>query len=215
MTELPSATVTFLFTGLEGSTRLWEAHPDLMPAGLVRHDAILRTSIERHGGVVFSEMGDGMAAVFASPVGAVAAALETQFALQDEPWGEVGALRARMGLHAGEGVLRADGQYVNAPLNRCARLMAVAHGGQVVISDSVEVLVRDGLAPGVTYVDLGEHRLRDLPQPIHVFQLCAEGLPGEFPPLRSVDAFPGNLPRQLMSFVGPRGRTGRAREGAG
>ena len=200
--ELPSGTVTFLFTDLEGSTRLWEEHPDAMPAVLVRHDEIVRGAIEGHGGVVFSEMGDGMAAAFASPADAVAAALETQFALRDEPWGEVGALRARMGLHAGEGVLRTDGQYVNAPLNRCARLMAVAHGGQVVISDSVEVLVRGGLAPEITLADLGEHRLRDLAQPVRVFQLCAAGLVTDFPPLRSVDAVSGNLPRQVTTFVG-------------
>ncbi len=135
MAVLPAGTVTFLFTDLEGSTRRWEEHPDALPGALVRHDEILRGAIEGHGGVVFSEMGDGMAAVFASPVGAVSAALDAQVGLRDEPWGEVGPLRARMGLHAGEGVLRSDGQYVNAPLNRCARLMAVAHGGQVVCSD--------------------------------------------------------------------------------
>ncbi len=202
MAVLPAGTVTFLFTDLEGSTRRWEEHPDAMPGALVRHDEILRGAIEGHGGVVFSEMGDGMAAVFASPVGAVSAALDAQVGLRDESWGEVGPLRARMGLHAGEGVLRSDGQYVNAPLNRCARLMAVAHGGQVVCSDSVEVLVRDGLPPGVSFADLGEHRLRDLAQPVRVFQLCADGLPGEFPRLRSLDAFPGNLPAQLTSFVG-------------
>ena len=202
MAELPSGTVTFLFTDIEGSTRLWEEHPEAMPAALVRHDEIVRGAIEGHGGVVLSEMGDGMAAAFASPAGAVAAVLETQRSLRDEPWVEVGALRARMGLHAGEGVLRADGQYVNQPLNRCARLMAVAHGGQVVISDAVEVLVRNELAPEVTFVDLGEHRLRDLAQPVRVFQLCAAGLPSEFPPLRSLDAFPGNLPVHLTSFVG-------------
>src|SRR5262245_17497894 len=157
MVELPTGTVTFLFTDLEGSTRLWEEHPDAMPAALVRHDEIVRSAIESHGGVVFSEMGDGMASVFVSPLDAVAAAVETQCRLGDESWGEVAVLRARMGLHAGEGTFRADGHYVNAPLNRCARLMAAAHGGQVLISDTVEALVRDGLAPPVAIVDLGEH----------------------------------------------------------
>ena len=200
--ELPSGTVTFLFTDLEGSTRRWEEHPEAMPAALVRHDEILHNVIEGHGGVVLSEMGDGMAAVFASAAGGVAAALDIQRALQDEPWGEVGPLRARMGLHAGDGVLRADGQYVNAPLNRCARLMAVAHGGQVVCSDSVAVLLRDGLDPEVSLEDLGEHRLRDLAEPVRVFQVTHAVLAPKFPPLRSMDAFPGNLPVQLTSFVG-------------
>jgi predicted ATPase len=184
-----------------------EKYPDAMQGALVRHDQISRGAIEGHGGVVLSEMGDGMAAAFASPADAVAAALEAQFALRDEPWREVGALRARMGLHAGDGVLRADGHYANAPLNRCARLMAAAHGGQVIISDSVEVLVRDGLAPEITVADLGEHRLRDLVQPVRVFQLCAAGLVTDFPPLRSVDAVPGNLPRQVTTFVGREAET--------
>ena len=181
MAELPSGTVTFLFTDLEGSTRLWEEHPDAMPGALVRHDEIVRGAIEAHDGVVLSEMGDGMAAAFPSPVGAVTASVEAQLGLRGEAWGEVGALRARMGLHAGEGTLRADGQYVNTPLNRCA-LMAVAHGGQVVCSDSVEVLVRDGLAPEVGVVDLGEHLLRDLALPVHVFQVTHPGLPSRFRP---------------------------------
>src|SRR5689334_19732775 len=147
-------------------------------------------------------MGDGMAAAFASPVGAVAAAVDVQLALREEAWGEVGALRARMALHVGEGLLRSDGQYANAPLNRCARLMSVAHGGQVVISDAVEVLVRDGLAPEGGVVDLGEHRLRYLALPVRVFQVTHPALQQAFPPLRSLDVFPGNLPVQLTSFVG-------------
>src|SRR4029078_5115789 len=105
MVELPAGTVTFLFTDLEGSTRLWEEFPDAMPAALVRHDEILRGAVEAHEGVVLSEMGDGMAAAFASPVGAGAAAVDVQLALREEAWGEVGALRARMALHVGEGLL--------------------------------------------------------------------------------------------------------------
>src|SRR5262249_5922272 len=121
---------------------------------------------------------------------------------RDESWDGIGELRARMGLHTGEGVLRADGHYVNQPLNRCARLMAVAHGGQVLLSDAVEVLVREALGPEITFADLGEHRLRDLAQPVHVFQACVDGLTPMFPRLRSLDAYPGNLPAQLTSFVG-------------
>ncbi len=202
MAGLPSGTVTFLITDLEGSTRLWEEHPGAMPGALVRHDEILRGAIGDRDGVVFSEMGDGMAAAFTSPFGAVMAALEAQLALRDESFGVVGPLRARMGLHTGEGVLRPDGHYVNAPLNRCARLMAVAHGGQVVCSDTVAALVRDGLDPQVTLIDLEEHRLRDLAEPVRVYQLTRPGLRREFPPLQSMDALPGNLPVQLTSFVG-------------
>ena len=138
MTELPSGTVTFLFTDLEGSTRLWEEHPEAMPAALVRHDEIVRSAIEAHDGVVLSEMGDGMAAVFASAGGCgdrgrsrLSARCETSPGVRSVRCGHGWACtRARA-------MLRPDGQYVNAPLNRCARLMAVAHGGQVVLSDSV------------------------------------------------------------------------------
>src|SRR3954449_5311754 len=140
--ELPSGTVTFLFTDLEGSTRLWEEQPEAMRDALAAHDAILRGAIEASAGVVFSEMGDGMAAAFGSPTDAVAAAIAAQHGLAGFEWGGTGPLRARMGLHAGDGAVRPDGHYVNQPLNRCARLMAVAHGGQVVISETVETLLR-------------------------------------------------------------------------
>jgi class 3 adenylate cyclase len=202
MAGLPTGTVTFLFTDLEGSTRLWEEHPEEMGAALARHDAILREAFESRRGVVFSEMGDGMAAAFASAGDAVAAGLDAQLGLGACEWGETGPLRARMGLHAGEGELRPDGQYVNQPLNRCARLMAIANGGQVVVSETVESLVRGALPPKVGLLDLREHRLRDLSRPERVFQVSAPGLPAEFPPLRSLDAVPGNLPVQVTSFVG-------------
>ena len=202
MVELPTGTVTFLFTDLEGSTRLWEEHPEAMRAALARHDEILRGAIEQHGGVVFSEMGDGMAAAFASAGDALAAVLDAQLGLGSFEWGETGPLRARMGLHTGEGDLRPDGQYVNQPLNRCARLMAIAHGGQVVVSESVESLVRGALPADVGLVPLGEHRLRDLTRAIGVFQVTHPGLVREFPPLRSLDVLPGNLPVQMTSFVG-------------
>jgi predicted ATPase/class 3 adenylate cyclase len=200
--ELPQGTVTFLFTDLEGSTRLWEEQPDAMRDALVEHDAILRAAIESCRGVVYSEMGDGMAAVFGSPSDAVAAAIEAQLGLSAHEWGPTGPLRARVGLHAGEGALRPDGQYVNQPLNRCARLMAVAHGGQVVISETVESLVRGALPAETGLIDLGEHRLRDLSSAIGVFQVTHPGLARDFPPLRSLDVLPGNLPVQMTVFVG-------------
>ena len=147
-------------------------------------------------------MGDGMAAVFASPTDAIEAAVAAQLGLADHEWAATGPLRARMGLHAGEGELRPDGHYVNQPLNRCARLMAIAHGGQVVVSEAVESLVRGALPADMTLVELGEHRLRDLTHALGVFQVVHPGLQPEFPPLRSLNVLPGNLPRQVTTFVG-------------
>jgi predicted ATPase/class 3 adenylate cyclase/tetratricopeptide (TPR) repeat protein len=203
MAELPSGTVTFLFTDIEGSTRRWEEHPDVMPGALARHDAILGAAITGHDGVVFSRMGDGMAAAFASARDAVAAALDAQRGFAAESWPEtVAPIRARMGIHTGEGVL-VDSQYLNQPLNRCARLMAIAHGGQLVISGTTEPLVRNsGLPNNAEMIDLGEHRLRDLSDPLHVFQVHVAGLEHRFPPLRSLNALLGNLPVQVTSFVG-------------
>jgi predicted ATPase/class 3 adenylate cyclase len=201
--ELPTGTVTFLFTDLETSTRLWEEQPDgVMGEALARHDAIVRGAIEAHHGVVFATMGDGMAAAFASAPDALAAALDAQLGLDTEAWGEAGALRARMGLHSDEGRLRAPGEYVNRPLNRCARLMAVGHGGQVLLSDATAALVRRALSPDVGLVDLGEHRLRDLADAVRVFQAVHPELRSEFPPLRSLELVPGNLPRQVTTFIG-------------
>ena len=186
--ELPIGTVTFVFTDVQGSTRLWEEFPDAMQSALARHDEILGGAVERHHGFVISRMGDGMAAVFASAPDALRAALETQEQLAAEPWDATGPLRARMGLHTADGQMRAPGEYVNAPLNRCARLMAVGHGEQVLLSESVATLVRDDLPSGVALVDLGEHRLRDLASPMHVYQVVHPHGPAEFPPLRSLDA---------------------------
>ena len=199
---LPQGTVTFLFTDLEGSTRRWEAHPQEMREALARHDAIVRGAVEAHGGVVFSTMGDGMAAVFASARDAVRAVLAAQQGLGAEDWGEVtGPLAARMGLLTDEGVLGGE-HYLNQPLNRCARLMAAGHGGQALVSGATEMLVRDDLPEGCALVDLGEHRLRDLARPLRILQLTGPGLRREFPPLRTLEAFAGNLPVQLSSFVG-------------
>jgi len=182
MSELPTGTVTFLFTDLEGSTRLWEDDPDAMSAAMVRHDALLDDAITSHGGVVFSRMGDGIAAAFGSAPEAVEAALDAQLALWSEAWETNEPLCARMGLHTGAGALVGD-QYESQPLNRCARLMAIAHGGQVIVSEAVEPLVRGALPQGVELVDLGEHRLRDLARPMHVFQVAHRELPRDFPAL--------------------------------
>jgi class 3 adenylate cyclase len=202
MSELPSGTVTFLFTDVEGSTALWEHHPDAMRVALARHDKILEGAIDGHGGVVFSRMGDGMAAAFPSAGDALAAAVGAQLGLAKESWPELlGAVTARMGLHSGDGTV-VDGEYLSQPLNRCARLMSIGHGGQILVSASTEALVHGRLAEGVDLVDMGEHRLRDLSEPMRVFQVEHPGLRSVFPRLRSLDAFPGNLPLQVSSFVG-------------
>jgi predicted ATPase/class 3 adenylate cyclase len=199
--ELPSGTVTFLFTDLEGSTRLWEQHPDAMRPALERHDALLRSAVERHSGWVVKTTGDGLHAVFVSTRDALDAALAAQRDLVAEPWRVPGGLRVRMGLHTGDAVAR-DGDYYGPATNRAARVMGAAHGEQVVLSHATEEIVRDTLPDDAALLDLGEHRLPDLARPERIFQVVAAGLRHDFPPLRSLDAMPGNLPGQLSSFVG-------------
>ncbi len=200
MPELPTGTVTFLFTDLEGSTRLWEQHPAAMKSALARHDELLRDAVVGHRGWVVKSTGDGILAVFADAGDAVAAAVKAQRGLSNESWDETGELRVRMGLHTGTADRR-GGDYFGSTLNRAARLMAVAHGGQVACSAATADLARDALAT-VEFQDLGEHRLRDLSRPERVFQVRGSGLRSEFPALASLDAFPGNLPLQVSSFIG-------------
>jgi class 3 adenylate cyclase len=204
----PSGTVTFLLTDLEGSTRSWEQDPEAMKAAMVRHDELLEKTIAAHDGFVFARMGDGMAAALATASDAVSAAAAIQRALAGEPWCTASPLRARIGLHTDEAVLVDDG-YANRPINRCARLMAAAHGGQVVVSGATEALVRNQLPDGMGLIDLGEHRLRDLGRPTRVFQLNRVGCREDFPPLRTLDAFPGNLPAQVSSFIGRQAEAAR------
>ena len=201
MAGLPSGTVTFLFTDVEGSTRLWEEHSDAMQRALARHDELIRHAIDAHDGYVVKTTGDGFHAVFDTADAAAMAALDAQVALAAEPWGEIGSLRVRMGLHTGTAEQR-DGDYYGSVLNRAARLMSVAHGGQVLVSQVTEQLIRDVVPSEVEIVDLGEHRLRDLAAAMHVFQLSRAALVLEFPPLRSLDSAAGNLPVQRSSFVG-------------
>src|ERR1700674_194749 len=170
--ELPSGTVTFLFTDLESSTRLWEQHPEAMRPALARHDAIMRDAIEGHDGVVVKTTGDGFHAAFGTAHDAVNAAVAPQLALAEGPSEVTGPLRVRMGLHTCEAELR-DGDYYGSAVNRAARLMSAAHGGQVVVSAATSELVRGG---PVELVDLGEHRLRDLSEPERVFQIAHPAL---------------------------------------
>ncbi len=201
MTELPSGTVTFLFTDLEDSTRLWEAHPEAMRVALARHDELLSGAIDAHHGRVVKTTGDGVHAVFASVRDAVGATIAAQRLLCAEEWETTGPLRVRMGLHTGEGEQR-RGDYFGPALNRAARIMSAGNGGQVLLSEATADLARDVLPEGCGLVDLGAHRLRGLGRPEVVFQVVHAELPRDFPRLRSLDAYPGNLPVQLTSFVG-------------
>ena len=198
---LPTGTVTFLFTDIEGSTRLLEARPEAYRAALARHDAIVQEVMAQHGGMVFERAGDSFAVAFTSPGDAVRAAIAAQQRLHLEPWGQSGPLRVRFGLHTGEVELQ-DGQYFGLTLHRCARLMSCAHGGQILLSTVTMGLVRETLPPDVGIVDLGSHLLRDLSQPEHLYQLTAPGLTSAFPPLRTQTAIAHNLPRQATTFVG-------------
>ena len=186
MSDLPSGVVTFLFTDIEGSTRLWEQHPQAMLTALTRHDAILRECIAAAGGVVFRTVGDAFCAAFTSAPAALAASLAAQRAFYTEPWGETGPLRVRMAIHTGAVEVR-GADYVGRPLNRVARLLAVGHGGQTLLSHATEELVRHELPPGMQLRAMGEHRLRDLIRPERIFQLVALDLPADFPPLRILD----------------------------
>ncbi len=186
----PTGIVTFLFTDIEGSTGRWEAQSAEMGAALARHDEVLRTAIEGQGGWLFKHTGDGVIAAFASPNEAVLAAIDAQRALD---------LPVRMGIATGEAELRGD-DYFGPTLNRAARVMAAGHGGQVLLAQSTASMLS-----GVELLDLGERRLRDLSGAQRIFQVRAEGLREQFPPLRTVDTVPGNLPAQQTSFVGREG----------
>ena len=199
--ELASRTLTFLFTDVEGSTRLWEQHPGSMRGALERHDAILRDAVETSNGQVVKTTGDGLMAAFASAVDGVSACLKAQHGLAHEPWGQTGALRVRMALHAGEAATR-EGDYYGPTLNRAARIMSAGHGGQVLLSAAAAALVMDELPNGSTLRDLGEHRLKDLGRAERVFQLVHSDLPASFPPLVTPSRRPSELPGQPSAFVG-------------
>jgi predicted ATPase/class 3 adenylate cyclase len=201
MGDAPTGTVTFLFTDVEGSTRLWEEHPEAMHVAMAVHDRLLSEAIEARGGYVFKTVGDAFCAAFVRATDALEAALVAQAALRRRDWGDTGPLRVRMALYAGEAEAR-DGDYFGPPLNRCARILAAGHGGQVLLSQSAAELVRDLLPAGAELQALGEHRLRDLTRPEALSQLAHPDLAADFPPLRSLAAFAHNLPLQMTSFVG-------------
>jgi predicted ATPase/class 3 adenylate cyclase len=198
---LPTGTVTFLFTDIEGSTRLLQRLGDGYAAVQDAYAAVVRQAIDDCGGVELSTEGDSFFAAFASPVGAVAATVAAQRALAAHPWPMEGPLRVRMGLHTGEGILGGE-NYVGLDVHRAARIAEAGHGGQVIVSDATRALVANALPQGVSLRDLGRHRLRDLEVAEHLYDLVIEGLVAEFPPPRTLGARPKNLPVQLTSLVG-------------
>jgi predicted ATPase/class 3 adenylate cyclase len=207
---LPTGTVTFLFTDIEASTRLLQAIGPRYAELLETHRRLIREPAEREGGVDFGSEGDALFIAFPSAAGAVAAAADAQRNLAGFAWPEGAAIHVRMGVHTGEATVVGN-NYVGLDLHRVARIAAAGHGGQVLVSDPTASLVAGTLPAGVTLRDLGERRLKDLARPERIFQLVIEGLPADFPALRTLDRTPNNLPTQLTSFVGREREVAEAR----
>jgi predicted ATPase/class 3 adenylate cyclase len=201
MADLPTGTVTFLFTDVEGSTKLWGRYPEAMQATMARHDEVLREVMDSSGGYVFKTVGDAFCVAFSSASHALEAALAAQRALLSEEWEKIGPLRVRMALHTGSADER-GGDYFGPPVNRVARLLSAGHGGQILLSSATKELVRDTLPEGARLRDLGERRLKDLFRPERVFQLLSPDLPTSYPPLKTLDTRMNNLPAQPTPLVG-------------
>ncbi len=197
----PSGTVTFLFTDLEASSQLWDEHPTAMQAAMARHDDILRDGVEANQGSIVKRTGDGLHAAFNTPDDALRSALLIQQTILAQSWDITGPFRVRMGLHTGQAQLR-EGDYYGPAVNRAARVMSVAAGGQVLLSNVTSELVRGQLPGGASLSDLGRYRLRSLDRPERLFQLQHPDIPGDFPPLKTSRITPNNLPVQLSSFIG-------------
>src|SRR5215207_11677650 len=203
---LPTGVLAFLITDIEGPTQRWEAWPEAMRVAMARHDHLVREALLRAGGHVFRTAGDAFYAAFVSPSDAIAAALAAQQALGGEDFSDGGGIKVRMAIHAGPAESR-DNDYFGQGMNRCARLLGIAYGGQVLISAAAADMTHGELPPQASLLDLGQHRLKDLAGAEQVYQLVAPGLTARFPTLRSLDAKVHNLPRPVTSFV-PRGRRG-------
>jgi len=213
MPDLPTGTITYMFTDVEGSTRLWQQHPDEMRTVMARHDSLLMTSsVEANDGTVVRPRGEGdsIFAVFLRATDAVGAACTAQQLLLRETWPVDIAINVRMALHTGESELR-EHDYYGTTVNRCAHLRGIAHGGQVILSQTTAQLVQDTLPEGVSLRDMGAHRLKDLLRPEQVFQVVHADLPADFPALKSMDAHAHNLPVQLTSFIGREGEIDEVR----
>ena len=216
--NLPTGTVTFLFTDIEGSTKLWEKYPEAMKSALAKHDSILKETVESHRGQIVKTTGDGIHAVFATAIDGINAAITAQHKLNSLILNEnvvsihgadelrhysttEAQLKSRMGLHTGEAELR-EGDYFGQTLNRAARIMSAGHGGQILISDVVAQVAREHLSADVSLLDLGEHYLKGVVQAEKIYQIIAPNLQKEFPPLNSIPTATNNLPQQLTSFIG-------------
>jgi len=201
--SLPDGVVTFVFTDVEGSTQLWEEARESMMDALNLHDRVISEATERHEGISVKPRGEGDSRflVFRSAVEAMGAVVEIQRGLDTSDWPTPRPIRVRASLHTGDAELQ-TGDYYGPSVNRAARLRGIAHGGQTVMSNSTYELVHDKLPDGVTLVDMGPHRLKDLIRPEHVYQVDVEGLPNSFPPLASLDATPNNLPVLLTELLG-------------
>jgi len=210
MAELPSGTVTFLFTDIEGSPRLLNELGRDYDAVLVEQQRILRNSFEVHNGREVDTQGDSFFAAFGSAGDAVASAAEAQQALADHPWPEAGEVRVRMGLHTGE-PRPAGERYVGFGVHRAARIGAVGHGGQVLLSNATRELVEDELPPNVHIRELGTFELKDLDRPERLYQLDVDGLPSTFPPLKAPQvAEPRHVRRRtLLAALGGLGAVGK------
>jgi predicted ATPase/class 3 adenylate cyclase len=202
MSLRPTGTVTFLFTDIEGSTKLAQKFPDAWPMIQAQLNTLMQAAMATHQGYVFRSIGDELGVAFETALNALAAALAAQRALYTEDWGEKGPIRVRMGLHTGPATPRAEEYEGYLTLAHTKRLMSTACGGQILLSESAEALLRDSLPEGITLRDLGEHRLKDFERGEHIYQVVAQDLPAEFPQLKSLDVSPNNLPVQLTSFIG-------------
>ena len=198
---LPSGTVAFLFSDIEGSTQRWETAREAMQRAVERHETLIRAAVERYNGCVFKTVGDAFCCSFRSTREALGAALSIQGALGAENFDAVGGLAVRIGVHAGVAQER-DGDYFGPALNRVARLMSIGHGGQILLSNAAYELVKDDPPAETTFNDLGSHQLKDLHKPERVWQAAAGGTAQAHPPLRSVASFPNNLPLQVTTFHG-------------
>ncbi len=202
--QLPTGTVTFLFTDIQGSTPRWEQEPEQMAAALHIHNAILRKAIEANGGVIFKFVGDEFQAAFPTASQALQAAVEAQLELEAAAWNEVGPLKVRMGLHTGEALLDPGGdEYaVSHTKNRAGRVRSAAYGGQILLSEETADLLKRKLPEGAMLKDMGEHRLKGLNLPEHLYQVCIGELPQDFPALETAITRPNNLPVKMTSFIG-------------
>lgn len=201
MITLPSGTVTFVFTDIEGSTRRWQADAEAMQNSLQVHDGLLQQVVAANEGIVFKHTGDGVCAVFSSPRAAVNAAAHIQRSLDEADWSPQEPLRVRIGVHSGEAEVRND-DYFGTALSRVARIMDAGHGGQTLVSTSTAALIRRDPGDGLSLTDLGEHRFKDLGERERVYQLVGEGLGTDFPRIRSLESVDNNLPEQITSFIG-------------